>query len=162
MISHHSLVHFISYSKFYMLFDFIFLEFLSCILCVVIFNFQVMNLELGSNLLLPQIILVCVFRKSFCFHNFGACDNQKDRNITFMGANTQWTSSPGVNEKRKKDIQSTNCNLAMCTFSPKVLCTFFIFITLINLFLKYSKLRVLDPNLSKIRDQIESQDENNT
>lgn len=37
-----------------------------------------------------------------------------------------------------------------------------IFITLVKKFVKYSKLRVLDPNLSKIRDQIKSQDENNT
>lgn len=69
-------------------------------------------------------LIFCVLWKSFCFHRFCACDNQKDRNITFMGANTQWTSFLSVNEKWKKTIQSTNYNLAMCTFSPKVLCTF--------------------------------------
>jgi hypothetical protein len=39
----------------------LFLEFLSCILCVVMFYFQVMNLELDLGLLLPQIILVFVY-----------------------------------------------------------------------------------------------------
>lgn len=116
-------IHFISYSKFYMLFEIVFGIFiLHTLCCYVLFSSNEFGIRFGTTFA-TNYLSFCVFWKSFCFHSFYACDNQKDRNINFMGANTQWTSSLGGNEKWKKNIQSTNCNLTMCTFSPKVLCT---------------------------------------